>query len=360
MCDDYKQLTVWKAKTEWESSSTRTVSRRCIALAFNHKEDTIYVGDKSGDVYSYSLNNQTEDGVLLVGHISMLLDVVVSQDDRFIMTADRDEKIRVSCLPNSYHIQTFCLGHTQFVSRLAVLPNLPNVLVSGSGDGTVRFWNYIEGHQLHCISLDSTHQERSKDDSAVVDSETGENGDSASSSVAKVEDQVDRPTVTCIACCRTQNIVAVSLLNNPSVLLYQVTQSNSELECVQLCTLDSKVSPWSLCFDDSDQLWILRPVETQPLVVYSLSEESGNIKLTKLDPTTSTSNTSKLITKINDNTQFFKDSYNQESFYSTLHKRQIDNMGHYLERKHQREEFQKQKKEAGQVKGQGSKKQKTN
>ena len=39
----------------------------------------------------------------------------ISPDDRFLLTADRDEKIRVSCLPNCYHIHTFCLGHTQWV-----------------------------------------------------------------------------------------------------------------------------------------------------------------------------------------------------------------------------------------------------
>ena len=56
--------------------SNRTVPRKCIALAFNHAEDTVYIADKSGDVYSYSLANPSEEGVLLVGHISMLLDVV--------------------------------------------------------------------------------------------------------------------------------------------------------------------------------------------------------------------------------------------------------------------------------------------
>lgn len=37
----------------------------------------------------------------------------MSPDDRFIITADRDEKIRVSHLRSPYNIQSFCLGHTQ-------------------------------------------------------------------------------------------------------------------------------------------------------------------------------------------------------------------------------------------------------
>lgn len=36
-----------------------------------------------------------------------------SPDDRYIISADRDEKIRVSRLGSPYNIQSFCLGHRQ-------------------------------------------------------------------------------------------------------------------------------------------------------------------------------------------------------------------------------------------------------
>ena len=38
---------------------------------------------------------------------------VLAEDDKFLITSDRDEKIRVSCFPNSYSIHTFCLGHLE-------------------------------------------------------------------------------------------------------------------------------------------------------------------------------------------------------------------------------------------------------
>lgn len=37
----------------------------------------------------------------------------VSPDDRFILTADRDEKIRVSWAAAPHSIESFCLGHTE-------------------------------------------------------------------------------------------------------------------------------------------------------------------------------------------------------------------------------------------------------
>ena len=67
---------------------------------------------------------------------------VVSEDDKFIITSERDEKIRVSCFPNAYNIHSFCLGHTEFVSTMALLPS--NLLLSGSGVCEVLFFVYIE------------------------------------------------------------------------------------------------------------------------------------------------------------------------------------------------------------------------
>lgn len=37
----------------------------------------------------------------------------VSPDDRFVLTADRDEKIRVSWALAPHSIESFCLGHTE-------------------------------------------------------------------------------------------------------------------------------------------------------------------------------------------------------------------------------------------------------
>ncbi len=54
----------------------RSLGRRCLALAFTRSEDAVLVADKSGDVYSYSTSNSEESGKLLLGHVSLLLDMV--------------------------------------------------------------------------------------------------------------------------------------------------------------------------------------------------------------------------------------------------------------------------------------------
>ncbi len=70
--------------------------------------------DKTGDVYRFK--RDFSEGSLLLGHLSMLLDVAVSNCGKFVITCDRDEKIRVSSYPNAYNINNYCLGHTDFVT----------------------------------------------------------------------------------------------------------------------------------------------------------------------------------------------------------------------------------------------------
>ena len=51
-----------------------------MTFTFDHKEENVYVADKSGDVYRYSLSDQAaedkDDGNQILGHVSMLLDAV--------------------------------------------------------------------------------------------------------------------------------------------------------------------------------------------------------------------------------------------------------------------------------------------
>ncbi|XP_011471936.2 tRNA (guanine-N(7)-)-methyltransferase non-catalytic subunit WDR4 isoform X1 [Oryzias latipes] len=153
LTDDTKRLVLFGCEPSWRCISTRWVVRRCTALTFSRAEDELLLADKSGDVYSFSVVEAQRDGELKLGHLSMLLAVVISPDDRFIITADRDEKIRVSHRRSPYNIQAFCLGHRQFVSALHIPAGRPDWLLSGSGDGTVKLWEFESGRQLQSWEL---------------------------------------------------------------------------------------------------------------------------------------------------------------------------------------------------------------
>lgn len=102
---------------------------------------------------------------LLLGHVSMLTSIAcvpvsVKLPDKtnartYILTADRDEHIRVSRgPPQSYIIENYCFGHTQFISSLCILPRSSNtILVSGGGDDFLLVWDWRNSKPLAKIDL---------------------------------------------------------------------------------------------------------------------------------------------------------------------------------------------------------------
>lgn len=55
-------------------------------------------------------------GTLVLGHTSLLTTFVLSPDEQYIITADRDEHIRVSWYPQGYNIESYCLGSVEYVT----------------------------------------------------------------------------------------------------------------------------------------------------------------------------------------------------------------------------------------------------
>lgn len=145
LCDDLKQVTVWRLP-QADLIGRQCLPRKASRLVFSPDSKHLLVADKNGDVYSLDPEKPDEEARLLLGHLSMLLDVRMSLDGRYVLTADRDEKIRVSRFPNSYNIHNYCLGHRDFVTSLSVLSD--NLVVSGSGDGSVRVWRFLEGRTV--------------------------------------------------------------------------------------------------------------------------------------------------------------------------------------------------------------------
>jgi tRNA (guanine-N(7)-)-methyltransferase subunit TRM82 len=95
---------------------------------------------------------------LLLGHASMLTDIALIERNgqNYIITADRDEHIRISRgIPQAHIIEGYCLGHKNFVSRLCLPAGQPNLLISGGGDDDIYVWDWSLGKLLDKINLRS-------------------------------------------------------------------------------------------------------------------------------------------------------------------------------------------------------------
>ncbi len=103
------------------------------------------------------------DYKLLLGHVSLLTDVACvtlaspsHKARNYILTSDRDEHIRVSrSIPQAHIIEGYCLGHTEFITKLCVPPVYSHLLISGGGDDYLILWDWCTGRMLQQLDLKS-------------------------------------------------------------------------------------------------------------------------------------------------------------------------------------------------------------
>ncbi|EDV47358.1 tRNA (guanine-N(7)-)-methyltransferase non-catalytic subunit wuho [Drosophila erecta] len=126
--------------------SARPLARAASAVRFCSDSSSVLVTDKTGDCYQYDCVEVEAPPRLLLGHLSVVYDILWSEDQQHIITCDRDDKIRVTNYPATFDIHSYCLGHREFVSGLALLTE--QHIASASGDKTLRVWNYIQGKEL--------------------------------------------------------------------------------------------------------------------------------------------------------------------------------------------------------------------
>ncbi|GAB5576229.1 tRNA (guanine-N(7)-)-methyltransferase non-catalytic subunit WDR4 isoform X2 [Prionailurus iriomotensis] len=238
-----------KSGSYFALTDDRTVVRRCTALTFTASEEKLLVADKSGDVYSFSVlepqgcaTTYPTDGP---GEGWGRPDLAVSPDDCYVLTADRDEKIRVSWAAAPHSIESFCLGHTEFVSRIFVVPDHPELLLSASGDRTLRLWEYRSGRELHCCHLTSLQEPAEPWGDEIWPSERF----AASRITYRSQDGCVALLCDCI----------------PAVYVFQLDAARQQLVYRQRLTFRHRV--WDIAFEEGRGLWVLQDHREAPLVL---------------------------------------------------------------------------------------------
>jgi len=328
LCDENKRVTMWRLP-EAELLSSRTLERKATRAIFTHDSKGLLVADKSGDVYLFNTEGEKE-GQLLLGHLSMLLDLRISLDSKFVITADRDEKIRVSSFPNSYNIHNYCLGHGDFVTSLGVLSD--DLILSGSGDGTVRVWRFLEGAEVArrevCNDIDQevigSAKERLEVPATAADQEKNVRRVAAPSQAAVVG----------VLCLRS-SLFLVQVENFSGLLLYGLNfgmlQGKAGISLKQTIPLSSSLLDYDF-EPSSETIHILLKNDTSVVL------ETYKIDSSKL---------------VKDSVHSFSDLKQADFFdavkdfeksnLENLHKRWFDNVKDYMEKKESRQEEMKRK-----------------
>ncbi|XP_068220075.1 tRNA (guanine-N(7)-)-methyltransferase non-catalytic subunit wdr4 [Palaemon carinicauda] len=338
-----KVVTVWCTQT-WTLQFTHSLVKRPVSIDITSDSMTLLVADKTGDVYHFPLkedssvkemsecadSNGTEEKItdskveseVLLGHLSMLLDVAVTKDQKYVITCDRDEKIRISHYPNAYNIESFCLGHTEFVMQIDILPGEEPLLLSCSGDGTLKLWNYLSGH---CLSSADTHEHTTQYlhhfeafcQQKVKDSEEAKRF------------LPDRPAVKNFSVYTSKDgdcYVAVIVDRVPALLLYKI----EERKLHYVSTTETKENfPLVVNWLKSGELIVEQSSLDQPLGVYQLQQN--------------------LLTSLNNHPLIsfslkHKEEFNRgkkELSIDILYKQRYDNVADYLKKKQERLDTEK-------------------
>ncbi|XP_056145190.1 tRNA (guanine-N(7)-)-methyltransferase non-catalytic subunit wdr4 isoform X2 [Lampris incognitus] len=310
LTDDSKRLILFSCDPSWQCICTRSVVRRCTSLVFSQAEDQVMAADKSGDVYSFSVTEPQKEGELKLGHLSMLLAIALTPNDKYIVTADRDEKIRVSHLKSPYNIQSFCLGHLEFVSALLIPSSHPQWLMSGSGDGTVKLWDYESGRKL-----DSWNMIEHEDAPSL---ETDKEKKSAVSRIASSPDG---------------HHIAVQCERVPTLQFLGLDQGEKE-KLVPCGGMTLPHCPLDMTFDRQGRLWVLLDSSDTLLQMYTHTQDQW-----KCDAKSPEFN--RVAEALKPHLEAFQASARAQSRFLHLYKVNFDNMASYMQRKQQRLEQQK-------------------
>ncbi|XP_023144124.1 tRNA (guanine-N(7)-)-methyltransferase non-catalytic subunit wdr4 [Amphiprion ocellaris] len=324
LTDDTKRLALFHCEPSWRFVNITWVVRRCTSLVFSQAEDELLVADKSGDVYSFSVMEPQREGKLMMGHLSMLLAVTISPDKKYIITADRDEKIRVSHFRSPYVIQSFCLGHQQFVSALHIPSGHPHWLLSGSGDGTVKLWEYESGHRLQ--SWDLRQFEETPNSEA---------------------NKEQNPTVCRIISSPDGRHVAVQCERMSTVQFFTLHKEGEET-LVPHSRLSLPHCPLDMTFDLEGQLWVVMDSSDAPLQVYTLRQSTWECNTQNPD-------LNRVIEAFMPHWESLEASTRKNNRFEHLYKMGFDNVTEYKQKKQQRLEEQQLKRTKAQ-KANGNKK----
>ncbi|KNC74811.1 hypothetical protein SARC_12650, partial [Sphaeroforma arctica JP610] len=189
----------------WVQTASAKLPKRPTCVAFMHSSVAVAVADREGDVHVVSVTDGVCAQETVMESLALIFDVTPTSDNKYMISGDRHGKLRVSHYPNGYNIRSFCLGHSDMVTRVMCVRagdrDATEWVVSGSADGTVKVWDYLTGTVVGCTStLDKDLQSN-----GVVNhitTTTADNGDTLLSFSYEGKPHVYTTTITAVGSLR--------------------------------------------------------------------------------------------------------------------------------------------------------------
>jgi len=230
VASDDKKLKFWDVKTG-KCLSIKNTPKKVNSIVFESHGKKVLIADGFGDVYSYSIDEEDGEKESLLGHVSMLTDILLSKDEKYVITSDRDEKIRVTRYPKTYIIHNFCLGHKEYISKMKFIPNNNNLLLSGGGDDYLYLWDYINAEIIQTINIKELIDEIIKKNNLTV---------------------IDSYNVKEISTYSKENLIAVCFERLPVIFIFEFIENKLNLKY----TVITENLILDITFDNQGRIWV--------------------------------------------------------------------------------------------------------
>lgn len=269
-----KTLVLKASRSVPRSATCMTVGH--LTLSSGETKYVVIIGQKTGEAIAVPFPDVDRELKTLLGHTtSMVTHVAVNHDSSLLLTADRDEKLRVSRFPNTSIIESYCLGHAASLTKVACSLVTPELVVSTSMDNTIKLWQMKTGKLLASkpllpdveASLEPLEEDADTDDSGRI--------------VAKSLINVS------LAICPKTNIVAV-LVNHQFVRFFYIAASNGTHTLKEMVISEENVQsllankPCELLFLGDEKLVV--SYKTHPfLKLFAISKDEDGHKLLRVD-----------------------------------------------------------------------------
>eukprot|EP00074_Homo_sapiens_P103507 XP_016883751.1 tRNA (guanine-N(7)-)-methyltransferase non-catalytic subunit WDR4 isoform X2 [Homo sapiens] len=266
-------------------------------------DDSLFIYDCSA-AEKKSQENKGEDAPLDQGSGAILASTFSKSGSYFALTDDSKRLILFRTKPWQ------CLS-VRFVSRISVVPTQPGLLLSSSGDGTLRLWEYRSGRQLHCCHLASLQE--------LVDPQ------------APQKFAASRIAFWC-----QENCVALLCDGTPVVYIFQLDARRQQLVYRQQLAFQHQV--WDVAFEETQGLWVLQDCQEAPLVLYRpVGDQWQSVPESTV--------LKKVSGVLRGNWAMLEGSAGADASFSSLYKATFDNVTSYLKKKEERLQQQLEKKQ---------------
>lgn len=134
-----KKICVWAKIPDgtWKIDSTYIHSKRIMCVQFD-EFGQVFFADKFGEFYALNTPPSSEPPTLMFGHLSAVSSILYK--DNILVSADRDEKIRLAKYPRVDIIDSFLFGHKRYVSHMSFTRQNAQLATAGA-DGQIILWN---------------------------------------------------------------------------------------------------------------------------------------------------------------------------------------------------------------------------